>query len=58
MNYRVRVSEHDYWDVVTELIEPHVSDLELRCNIEQRALEIQRARQLPLPAIVLIEKQD
>lgn len=61
MNYQVRVSANVWAGtsvVLAKVIEPHVEDEQLRDYIECRALEIQKARNLPLPAIVLIEKQD
>jgi hypothetical protein len=57
-SYQVRVSEHSYWDVVAEVIEPRVTDHALIEFLTLRAIQIQKARDLPLPAIVLIEKQD
>jgi hypothetical protein len=67
MNYHVRVSG----DVLAgcpvikaEIIEPQMdlrndpAKAELFDYVCGRAIEIQRARELPLPAIVLIEKQD
>jgi hypothetical protein len=61
MNYQVRVTSNVWAGtsvVLAKLIEPHVEHEQLHNYIECRALEIQKARNLPLPAIVLIEKQD
>jgi hypothetical protein len=66
MNYQVRVSG-DIWAgspvILAEIIEPKVDftteeGKALISHVCNRALEIQKARNLPLPATVLIETQD
>jgi len=67
MNYHVRVSA-SVWAgspvTLAEIIEPRIdpphdpATAELFDYVCKRALEIQKARELSLPVVILIEKQD
>lgn len=58
MNYHVKVTRNRDGYMQADLRTPYVSDGMLRYQIEARALAMQKERDLPLPAIVLIEQQD